>query len=48
MEILIGCGFFVVYLVEVLAIYMCGQDHIDYNVNRIECNHCKNEKNVTE
>uniref|UniRef100_A0A8R1Y393 Uncharacterized protein n=1 Tax=Onchocerca volvulus TaxID=6282 RepID=A0A8R1Y393_ONCVO len=41
-EILTGLGFFIIYLIEVLAIYICGQDHLHYDVNSNECNHCKN------
>uniref|UniRef100_A0A0R3S621 Zinc/iron permease n=1 Tax=Elaeophora elaphi TaxID=1147741 RepID=A0A0R3S621_9BILA len=45
MELLIGSGFFIVYLVEVLANHFCGRGHIDYDANG---NECKNDKSVIE
>ncbi|KAM3718541.1 Zinc transporter ZIP1 [Dirofilaria immitis] len=36
MEVLIGCGFFIIYLIEVLSIYICGQNHIHYGTNSME------------
>ncbi|VDN93956.1 unnamed protein product [Brugia pahangi] len=47
-EVLIGCGFFIVYLMEVLAVHICGQDHMDYEANRNECKNYKIEKDVIE
>ncbi|EFO19990.1 ZIP Zinc transporter [Loa loa] len=46
--VLIGCGFFIVYLMEILAIHICDRNHIDYEVKRNECKHCKNKKDVIE
>ncbi|KAL3995047.1 ZIP Zinc transporter family protein [Acanthocheilonema viteae] len=46
MEVLSGCGFFAVYLVEVLAIHIYNREYID--ANRNECKKCKNDKNVIE
>ncbi|CAG9532776.1 unnamed protein product [Cercopithifilaria johnstoni] len=45
MEVLIGCGFFIVYLMEIITIHIYGREDIDYYVNR---NECKNDKNVIE
>lgn len=42
-EVLIGCGFFIVYLVEVLAIHISHQQPTNDDANRPECNDCKND-----
>uniref|UniRef100_A0A915PZD4 TBC1 domain family member 2B n=1 Tax=Setaria digitata TaxID=48799 RepID=A0A915PZD4_9BILA len=47
-EVLIGLGFFIVYLMEVLTVQICGQNHIVYEMNRTECKHCEDEKDVIE
>lgn len=47
-EVLVGFGFFITYLVEILAIHICGIDHIDYKANGIDYSNYENERDIAK
>ncbi|VDN02559.1 unnamed protein product [Thelazia callipaeda] len=47
-ELLIGSGFFLVYLLEVLSAQFCKHSHVNYEVDDVECKHSNDGSIVFE